>query len=94
MTTPAVPVAKPHILAGRPAGEVVIILLTFTVSIVMLLGGIGIFMITIMRPEYDASNFWAAANQTITIVVGAVVGYVAGKGETTVVGRRAAPLEE
>lgn len=66
-------------LGKRSTTDLVVLILTVLVSVVLVLmilaGSIG----KIIRPELDMSRISESVNQTISAIVGALIGFVGGR---------------
>ena len=62
----------------RPASEVVVLMLAMGVSITMVLAAGGVVVLAIVYPERDLSAAIESITRLLTVVVGVVVGYLAG----------------
>jgi hypothetical protein len=66
-------------LANRSTTDLVVLTLTVLVSIVLVLmiifGAVG----KIIRPELDMARISEAVNQTISAIVGALIGFIGGR---------------
>jgi ribose/xylose/arabinose/galactoside ABC-type transport system permease subunit len=62
----------------RPTSELVILALSIGVSITMMIAAAGIVLLTMLQPERDLTGPIDAISRLMTVVVGVVVGYLAG----------------
>jgi hypothetical protein len=67
-------------LTDRPTPELVLLIFATLVGLTVLLTGAGLFIVQAIHPELDMRSAIASLGQTITLIVGAVVGYLAGAG--------------
>lgn len=78
-------------LAGRGTADVVVIILAVMVGATVLLSGAAVFVLEVVHPGYDSSVLVQTSGEIMAVIVGAVVGYIAGnrqqpaaaKGEST-----------
>lgn len=68
-------------ITSRPTVEVVLLILATFIGLVFLLGGAGLLALRLWRPELDISGTVAAYTDAITLIIGALVGYLAGAGQ-------------
>lgn len=66
-------------LDDRPTSDIVVLILATIIGITVLLAGLGIVLVELIRPEVDTSESVAAFSDVVSAIVGAVVGYLAGK---------------
>ena len=71
-------------LSDRPTPDVVLLILTLVVALSVLLIGAGIFVLAALHPEYDISEAFSSLGQVIGLMIGSVLGYLAGKGRSPV----------
>lgn len=64
---------------ARPTNEVVMIILSLTVGLILLITIVMIGVIEIVHPELNTDEAIGAVSGTISVLVGAIVGYLAGK---------------
>ena len=70
---------------NRTTSEQVILILTWTVAIVIILDVVFILFFVLVRPTIDLSTAARGIGDIINVLVGALVGYLAGtksKGDT------------
>lgn len=66
-------------LRDRPTPEVVVLVLATTVAILLVVSVVLVGVLEITHPESDTSGAVASITNTITLLVGAVVGFLAGR---------------
>jgi uncharacterized membrane protein (DUF441 family) len=66
----------------RSTSDLVMLILTISVGLFMLTALIMVGIIQAVSPEADLTSAVSALSHIITIIVGCVVGYLAGKGRT------------
>jgi hypothetical protein len=66
-------------MKGRPAVDIVVIIMTITVSVVLFVATIGIITIRVMNPGVDLGGAEGAVGNILTTVVGALLGLVTGR---------------
>ena len=71
-------------IADRPTADLVVLLAAAVLALVVLLAGAGIFVVIVWLPERDWSDVVVAYGNFVGTLLGAVLGYAAGRG-----GRRA-----
>jgi len=64
----------------RSTSDLVMLILTVSVGLFMMIALIMIGIIQAVSPEADLTGAVSALSHIITIIVGCVVGYLAGKG--------------
>lgn len=69
----------PRRLLTRPTIEVVILILTVTVCLIMLSGFLYVGIVSVVRPEQDTFRVAEALIQLLDVIVGGLVGFVAGR---------------
>lgn len=69
-------------LSDRPTADVVLIIITLMICAAILLTGAGIFIVALYYPEYDLSAAYSSFGNVIGLLVGAILGYLAGKGRS------------
>jgi uncharacterized protein YneF (UPF0154 family) len=69
---------------NRPTGEVVVILLTGLVLCILVFMVVGFFVVAVVRPdELEITGALAVVSDILTTIVGAIIGYVAGRNTGT-----------
>jgi uncharacterized membrane protein YgaE (UPF0421/DUF939 family) len=63
----------------HPTVDFVIRLLTLLVCLVVAVEVIGTVAIYLIRPESDASPIFDALTETVTVIVGALIGFIGGR---------------
>ena len=66
-------------LRDRPSSELVMIILATTVAVLLVVSVIMVGVLEITHPESDTKGAVSSITNTITLLVGAVVGYLAGR---------------
>lgn len=74
-------------LRDRTAPELVMLILAATVGLLLLAAVVLVGVLEIVRPETDTGDALDMLASTITILVGAIVGYLAGRGAKEKEGR-------
>jgi hypothetical protein len=64
----------------RPVRDLVVLIMVVTVSAVLLVSVVGLVTIQLFRPETDSSAVAGALGHVVQILVGAVLGFLAGRG--------------
>lgn len=67
----------------RPVTDVILIIITMTVGVSLVVITMAIIVFTIVEPDFDLERAITALGNLLTLMVGAVVGYLAGKRERT-----------
>jgi len=70
------------VLAERSVVEIMILVLVMVVSIAILASGMTVAIIEITHPESDTTDIVDALTSTITTILGALLGLIAGRSET------------
>jgi hypothetical protein len=63
----------------RPTVDIVVILMTMTVSVVLLLATAGVITVRLLSPQVDLKGAEGAVGNILTTVVGALLGLVTGR---------------
>lgn len=66
----------------RTAGEVVMLILTLVVAFILVFGALGIALVELFYPEQDTDAVIAMMFDITKVIVGAVIGFAAGKAVT------------
>jgi hypothetical protein len=66
----------------RPTADLIVIVLTGLVATIILVSVAGIFLLEVFRPEVNVEKLAARIGTIISTLVGAIVGYVAGKSNS------------
>lgn len=66
-------------LGERATADVVVIILAVLIGLSILLSGAAVFVLEILHPEYDTSVAVETSGELMAVIVGAVVGYIAGR---------------
>jgi len=66
----------------RSTSDLVMLILTISVGVFMIVALIMVGVLQIVSPESDLTSAVSALSHIITIIVGCVVGYLAGKGRS------------
>lgn len=69
-------------LTDRPTPDVVLLILTVVVALSVLLTGAGIFALALVNPSADLSTAFTSLGGVLTLLIGTVIGYLAGKGRS------------
>jgi hypothetical protein len=67
------------VFRDRPAADIVVILLTITVSVVLFLATIGVITLRLLNPTVDLKGAEGAVGNILTTVVGALLGLITGR---------------
>lgn len=66
-------------LESRTTGEIVMLILTVVAAFILVVGAIGIMMVELLYPEQDTDPVIAMMFDITKVIVGAVIGFAAGK---------------
>lgn len=66
-------------LRDRPVAELILLLLAVVVSLCVLLAGGGIFVTAVVYPDRDLTGPVAGLGAILSVLLGTVVGYLAGR---------------
>lgn len=69
-------------LSDRPTADLVLIILTSVVGLSILLAGVGLFVLALVHPDWPLADALAGFGQVLGLLIGAVLGYLAGKGRS------------
>lgn len=69
-------------MSDRPTPDLVLLILTLAVTLSVLLAGAGLFVVAALHPEWDISAAITSFGQILGLMIGAVLGYLAGKGRS------------
>lgn len=69
-------------LSERPTPDLVLLMFTGLIALVVILTGGGLFVLALIHPEYDMSAAYSSLGNALGLFVGAVLGYLAGKGRS------------
>jgi uncharacterized membrane protein (DUF441 family) len=69
-------------MSGRSTADVILIALTIALCISIIVTGFGIIIIAVLHPEQNLSDAYRSFGNLLGLLVGAVVGYLAGKGRS------------
>ena len=70
---------RPHWWSYRSTGDVLILMVTFTVCTAVVFSGAVVAFITITQPEQDVTVWVNRNSGIITTMLGVMAGYLAGK---------------
>jgi hypothetical protein len=73
---------RPPWLAGRTTGDLLILIISITIAGAVLLGEVGVVIITLIRPGTDTTTAGAAIASVINVLIGLLAGFLAGKTDT------------
>ena len=76
------PIKDPR-FRDRPTADLIIIALTGVVSVIMLVSIAGLVLIEIFVPDTDISDLAQRVGTLTSSLIGAIVGYVAGRNSPT-----------
>ena len=62
----------------RPASDTVVLILAVGISATLMIAAAGIVMVTLLQPERDLTATIDAMSRLLTVIVGVIVGYLAG----------------
>lgn len=68
-------------LRERTTGEIVILMLAFVVVVTILMATLTVTLIELIYPDQDTDSTVRMINDTTNVILGAVIGYVAGRKE-------------
>jgi P pilus assembly chaperone PapD len=68
-------------LYERTTGEIVILMLAFVVVVTILMATVTVAVIEIVYPDQNTDETVRMINDTTNVILGAVIGYVAGRKE-------------
>jgi hypothetical protein len=66
-------------LFDRPTTEVVIVVFAVVLGAGVLFSGAALFLIEVYRPEVDTSGAVTAVGQTFDVMIGLIIGFMAGR---------------
>jgi len=69
-------------ISERPTADIVLLILTLVIALSILFTGLGIFILAALHPEYDLSAAFNQFGNVIGLMIGAILGYLAGKGRS------------
>ncbi len=69
-------------LSERPTADLVMLIVTLLVASCILLTGTGLFVLATVHPDYPLASALATFSETIAVMIGAVLGYLAGRGRS------------
>lgn len=69
-------------ISERPTPDIILLIVTLLVATAILMAGVGIFVIAIVHPEFPIRDAFEAFGQVIGLMIGSVLGYLAGKGRS------------
>lgn len=72
----------PMPLSERPTADLVLLILTIVVALSLLFTGAGIFVLALFDPGVDLSAALGALGSALTLLIGTVIGYLAGRGRS------------
>lgn len=67
----------------RSTADLVVLWLAGVIGAMVILGGIGLLAVILFRPDVDTSRLMSAISENVTVIVGALIGYLAGRNEPT-----------
>jgi len=70
-------------MGGRSTIEIMALLLTGTVCFLVLTSGVAIMVVEIFHPESDTDTAVNALSDTLSLILGALLGLLAGRSDTT-----------
>lgn len=85
--------ARRRWLWDRPTGEILILIVTFTVCFGVLSSGFTVAMVAIFNPEADVSLWVARITGTFNTMLGVMAGFLAGRTDLRAVRRDDGPAE-
>lgn len=69
-------------ISDRPTADLVLLTLTGLIAAVIVLFGAGLFTLALLHPESNLSAAYSSLASVLGIMVGTVLGYLAGKGRS------------
>ncbi len=69
-------------ISDRPTPDIVMLIITTVIACSILLAGAGLFAVALLHPEYPIRDAFASFSQVIDLMIGSVLGYLAGKGRS------------
>jgi hypothetical protein len=66
-------------LRDRPTADLIVIVLTGVVTVILLIAVVGVILLEVYRPETDIQALAARVGTLVSSLVGAIVGYIAGR---------------
>lgn len=75
-------------LSERPTADLILLILTLLITASVLLTGAGVFVIAVVRPDVDAATVLSSFAEMISLLIGVIVGYIAGRGRSAQSGER------
>lgn len=73
-----------NLTGGRSTSDLVILWFAIVVGVVIMLGGLAVVALQITRPDVDTSTMLEAITENLTLILGAVIGYLAGRTHSAV----------
>jgi len=64
----------------RSAADLAILAITATVCVFLIVSLVAVVIIELVHPESDIKGFTNIISQSISVLVGAVVGFISGRG--------------
>jgi hypothetical protein len=85
--------AKQPIFPRPPATkgmvDFVVLIFVLTVSTILIMAAIGLFVFTIFLDDFDSGPLTNSLADIMTTMIGALIGFIAGKGQGHIEGREA-----
>lgn len=66
----------------RSTPDLVLIILTLVVAACVLLSGCGLFAMALLHPDWPLADWLTAFSDAVGMLIGAVLGYLAGRGRS------------
>ena len=68
-------------MAGRSVVEIMVLMLTATVCTAVVLGALAVAVVEIVNPTADTTVLSSSLGSTLSVLLGAVLGMLAGRGQ-------------
>jgi ABC-type amino acid transport system permease subunit len=81
-------------LGKRSTGEIMVIVITFTVCWGVIASGMGILLLSIFRPEIDVTVWVSRVTGLLNTMIGLLAGFLAGRTDTRTPPPSELPKEE
>jgi hypothetical protein len=75
-------------LRDRPTGDLMVLLVAFTVCGSVVLGGAAVITVTLFRPDVDVSNAARNIADLLNTLIGLLAGFLAGRTDANVTAAR------
>jgi hypothetical protein len=74
--------------------EFVVEVFIITISLMLIIALVGLFVVTLAQPEEDLASSFNVITDIMTTIIGALIGFVAGRGQGKLEERDAREHEE